>query len=138
MAIKPPILKCVNAYKHDKSVFAPKIFCTLSGCYCKHVEWQDGEHWQTEESKVCPKYAAGKPEVFPIDNIQPSDFDKYTFCKNCIHRSRGCFCQEGTGYMSYDYITPCKPKKRVPSKPKATPFDSNHPEWDKFWGVEEE
>lgn len=34
----------------------PKILCKLSGCLCKHVGWDHGQHMQTEEVTDCPKY----------------------------------------------------------------------------------
>jgi hypothetical protein len=55
------MFKCVEAnWEGPGSYKAPKIICELSGCFCKHVEWQKHEGktgWsQTDEVKECPKF----------------------------------------------------------------------------------
>jgi hypothetical protein len=52
------MLKCARAYlgEESKSHIAPKLFCSLSGCYCMYVLWKKGKHEQSDECTQCPRY----------------------------------------------------------------------------------
>lgn len=52
------MLICARAYheEENKSHIAPKIFCSLSGCYCVYVVWKQGRNDQSDKCIECPRY----------------------------------------------------------------------------------
>lgn len=64
MKIVGPRLKCKLADGESKNTVGTKaIFCSISGCYCKHVTWQDGEYIQDNTVKECPKFKSVEDEL---------------------------------------------------------------------------
>jgi hypothetical protein len=55
MSIPKPDIKCKRAVHEEKSFTKPRILCSLSGCPCPYVYWQDGHYVQTQKVVECPK-----------------------------------------------------------------------------------
>jgi len=52
------MFNCARTYKGEetKSHIVPRLFCSLSGCYCMYTVWKHGKYEQSDECVECPRY----------------------------------------------------------------------------------